>query len=143
MGTHQHLSAMLIGGALVYALAFNGSSYLCSRLSKNSIDKERKRHALAIEQLHKVQVESAKKQQKQIDFINKELRLERKAETKFTELNYAMRDYYEVFGHQLSPLPQKSIFSNFYTPSNDQHDKEIRFVTLSMIGIGGVLWYLE
>ena len=49
--------AMLIGGALVNALAFTGSSYLFLRLSKDSIDKERKRHDLAIEQLQKVLVE--------------------------------------------------------------------------------------
>ena len=48
---------MLIRGALANALAFTGSSYLSSRLSKNSINKERKRPNLAIEQLQKVQVE--------------------------------------------------------------------------------------
>ena len=42
---------MLIGGALVNALAFTGSSYLFHRLSKDSIDKERKRHDVAIEDL--------------------------------------------------------------------------------------------
>ena len=51
--------ALLIGGALANALAFTGSSYLFSRLSKDSIDKERKRHGLAIEQVQKVQVEWA------------------------------------------------------------------------------------
>ena len=40
--------AMLIGGALANALAFTGSSYLFHRLSKDSIDKERKRHDAAI-----------------------------------------------------------------------------------------------
>ena len=34
--------AMLIGGALANALVFTGSSYLFHRLSKDSIDKERK-----------------------------------------------------------------------------------------------------
>ena len=34
----------LIGGALVDALAFTGSNYLFSNLSKESIDRERKRH---------------------------------------------------------------------------------------------------
>ena len=43
--------AMLIGGALVNALAFTGSSYLFHRLSKGSIDAERKRHDTAIEAL--------------------------------------------------------------------------------------------
>ena len=41
----------LIGGALVNALAFTGSNYLFSSLSKESIDKERKRHDKAIEDL--------------------------------------------------------------------------------------------
>ena len=38
----------LIGGALVNALAFTGSNYLFSRLSRESIDMERKRHDKAI-----------------------------------------------------------------------------------------------
>ena len=41
--------AMLIGGALANALVFTGSSYLFHRLSKDGIDKERKRHDALIE----------------------------------------------------------------------------------------------
>ena len=41
----------LIGGALVSALASTGSNYLFSSLSKGSVDKERKRHDKAIEDL--------------------------------------------------------------------------------------------
>ena len=67
---------MLIRGALVNALAFTGSSYLFSRLSKDTIDVERKRHNLAIEQLQKAQIEWVHKRQQQIDFIKKQLRLE-------------------------------------------------------------------
>ena len=52
---------MLIGGALANALAFTGSSYLFHRLSADNIDAERKRHDLAIEKLHKAQVEWAHK----------------------------------------------------------------------------------
>ena len=62
---------MLIGGVSANALAFTGSSYLFHRLSANSIDVERARHDLAIEQLQKAQVEWAHKQQQKIDFINK------------------------------------------------------------------------
>ena len=96
--------AMLIGGALANALAFTGSSSLFSRLSKDSIDVERKRHALAMEKLQRAQIEWAHKRQQRIDFINKQLRLERKAETKFTKLNDAMQEYHEVFGHELPSL---------------------------------------
>ena len=78
--------AMLIGGALANALAFTGSSYLFHRLSADNIDAERKRHDAAIETLQKAQIEWTHKHQQRIDFINNQLRLERKAETKFTEL---------------------------------------------------------
>ena len=97
---------MLTGGALANALAFTGSSYLFHRLSADNIDAERKRHDLAIEKLQKAQIEWAHNRQERIDFINKQLRLERKAETKFTELNEAMREHHEVFGHELPPLPR-------------------------------------
>ena len=62
--------AMLIGGALANALAFTGSSYLFHRLSKDSIDKERKRHDAAIENSRIVQIEWAHKRQQRIDFIH-------------------------------------------------------------------------
>ena len=128
---------MLIS-ALANALAFTGSSYLFHRLSADNIDAERKRHDAAIESLQKAQVEWAHKHQERIDFINNQLRLERKAETKFTELNDAMREY-----HELSPLPREPVLSDFYTPTDEQHYRELGFIVLSMIGIGGVLYYLE
>ena len=65
--------AMLIRGAIANALAFTGSSYLVHRLSKESIDKERKRHDVAIEKLQAAQIKWAHKQQQQIDFINNRL----------------------------------------------------------------------
>ena len=135
--------SMVIGGALANALAFTGSSYLFHRLSKDSIDAERKRHDAAIEQLQKAQIEWAHECQQRIDFINNQLRLERKAEVKFTELYDAMREYHEVFGHELPPLPREPVLSNFYTPSDEQHYRELGFIALSMVGIGGVLYYLE
>ena len=53
----------LIRGALVNALAFTGSNYLFSSLSKESIDKEQKRHDKAIEDLQRAQIEWVKKRQ--------------------------------------------------------------------------------
>ena len=68
---------MLIGGALANALASTESSYLFLRLSKNSIDAERNRHDEVIEQLQKAQIEWVGKLQERIDFISRQLRLER------------------------------------------------------------------
>ena len=134
--------AMLIRGALGNALAFTGSSYLFHRPSEDSIDVERKRHDLVIEKLQAAQIEWAHKRQQRIDFINNQLRLERKAEVKFIELNDAMREYHEVFGQELPPLPQEPVLSDFYTPTDEQHYRELGFIALSMIGIRGVLYYL-
>ena len=44
-------TAMMIGGALVNALAFTGSNFLFGQLSKDHVDAERKRHDLALEKL--------------------------------------------------------------------------------------------
>ena len=134
---------MLIGGALANALAFTGSSYLFYRLSADDIDIERKRHNAAIEALQKAQIEWAHNRQQRVNFINNQLKLERKAETKFTELNNAMRKYHEVFGHELPPMPREPVLNNFYTPTDEHHYSEFGFITPSMIGIRGVLYYFE
>ena len=134
---------MFIKGALANTLAFTSSSCLFLRLSKDSIDAERKRHDLVIEQLKIAQIEWAHKRQQRLDFINKQLMLERKVETKFTELNDAMRKYHEVFGHELPPLLREPVLSNYYTPCDEQHYRELGFIALSMIGTGGVLYYFE
>ena len=128
---------MLIGGALANTLVFIGSSYLFHRLSKDSIDAERARHDLAIEKLQKPQIEWAHKRQERIDFMNKQRKLERKAGVKFTEMNDAMREYHEAFGHELPPLPREPVLSDYYTPTDKQHYRELEFIALSMI------WFTE
>ena len=32
-----------------------------------------------------------------------------------------MREYHEVFGHELLPLPREPVLSDFYTPTDEQH----------------------
>ena len=54
-----------------------------------------------------------------------------------------MREYHEVFGYKLPPLPREPVLSDFYTPTDEQHYQELVFIAFSMIGIGGVLYYLE
>ena len=50
-----------------------------SCLSKESIDKERKRHDKAIKDLQRAQIEWAKKRQEGLDYINSEIAKEHKA----------------------------------------------------------------
>ena len=79
----------LLGRAIANALAFTGSSYLFHSLSKDSINKEQKRHNLEIEQLQKAQISWQKKRQELIDFINRQLMLEKKQ--KVNSQNLTMR----------------------------------------------------
>ena len=78
-----------------------------------------------------------------MDYINDQIIKERKAEKRFTDLNSAMQQYYIVTGRQLEPLPPKPVLSDFYVPSEDHHNCELTFITLSMIGIGAFLWYSD
>ena len=68
---------------------------------------------------------------------------EHKVEKIFTDLNSAMQQYFLVTGRQLKPPPAKPVLSDFYVPSEDHHNRELAFISLSMIGIGAFLWYYE
>ena len=125
---------ILIGGALINALAFNGSNFLFSSLSKESIDKERKRHNKAIEDLQQAQIEWTKKRQERLDYINDQIIKER---------NSAIQRYFLVTGRKLEPLQSKPVLSDFYVPSEDHHNRELAFITLSMLGISTFLCYSE
>ena len=71
--------AMMIGGAVVNALAFTGSIFLFSSLKSSDIEKERKRHDLALEQLTKARDEWSKERLKYLDYLNDRLRKEANA----------------------------------------------------------------
>ena len=57
------------------------------------------------------------------------------------DLNSAMQQYFIVTSRQLEPLPPKTVLSDFYVPSEDHHNCELAFITLSMVRIGAFLWY--
>ena len=66
-----------------------------------------------------------------------------KAEKRFVDLNSAMQQYFIVTGRQLEPLPPKPVLFDFYMPSEDHHNCELAFITISMVGIGAFLWYSD
>ena len=93
--------------------------------------------------MQRAQIEWAKKGQERLDYINNQIIKERKAKKRFPDLNTAMQQYFLVTGRHLEPLPPKPVLSNFYVPSEDHHNHELAFITLSMIGIGAFLWYSD
>ena len=134
--------AMLVGGALVNAFAFSGSNYLFSTLRSSGIDQERKRHDKAIEELQAAQAKWSQKRVERLDWINEEFRRQGHAVRTFQDIDTAIREYAQVTGKQLDPLGQEPTFADFYTPSDDQKDREIAFVILGMATTGLVAYQL-
>ena len=113
----------LIGGALVNALAFTGSNYLFSSLSKESIEKNERDTIKQLKTCNRLNYFGQKKRQQRLDYINDEIAKEHKAEKRFADLSSAMQQYFIVTGRQLEPLPPKPVLSDFYVPSEDHHNR--------------------
>ena len=63
--------AMMVGGAVVNALAFSGSNDLFSQMGKSDdADKEREKHDKAEEQLEAAQDAWNRKRMERLDFLN-------------------------------------------------------------------------
>ena len=65
--------AMLVGGAMVNALAFSGSNNLFSMLRSSDFYEERKRHDQAVEQLQAAQADWFRKRTERLDWISEDL----------------------------------------------------------------------
>lgn len=91
--------ALLVGGALVNALAFSGSNYLFSTLRSSGIDEERKRHDLAVEQLQTAQAKWSRKRTERLDWINEELRRQGHSVQTFRDVDAAIREYSQFAGN--------------------------------------------
>lgn len=133
---------MLVGGALVNALAFSGSNYLFSRLHGAGVEEERRRHDTAIERLQAAQAEWSRKRAERLDWINEELRRQGHAQQTFQDVNAAIREYAQVTGKNLDPLGPEPLLSDYYMPSDEQKDREITFVILGMAATGLVAYRL-
>ena len=114
--------AMLVGGALVNALAFSGSNYLFTMLKSSDADEERKRHDKAIEQLQAAHEAWSRKRTEPLDWIAEDLRRQGHALKTFRDVNEAMRPYAEVTGKKVSfdDLGPETQLSDFYIPNDGQ-----------------------
>ena len=130
---------MMIGGAVVNALAFSGGNYLFSHMGSNA-DEERKRHDKAMEQLEAAQAKWSKERTQRLDFINEQLQKEHHAEQEFSDVDTAMKQYYYITGKELPELEPEPTLSDFYTPSEDQKKREISFIIGGMALTGFVAW---
>ena len=95
---------MMVGGAVVNALAFSGSNYYFSKLEKGDAAEERKRHDNAMEQMQAARNAWSHKRSERLDWINKKLREQNHAVQNFHNAEAAWREYILVTGETLDPL---------------------------------------
>ena len=95
--------AVLVGGAMVNALAFSGSNYLFSMLRSSDLNEERKRHDQAVEQLQAAQAKWSRKRTERLDWISEDLRHQWHAAQTFRDVDDAMCEYSRVTGTKLDP----------------------------------------
>ena len=132
--------AMMIGGAVVNALAFTGGNFLFSKLRKTQdAEKERERHDRAVEQL---EAAWSQKRMQRLDFINEQMQKEHHAEQTFDGVDQAMKQYYYITGKQLDPLPPEPKLSDYYAPSSDQQNRELLFIVTGMAATGFLAYEL-
>ena len=131
--------ALLVGGAIVNALAFSGSNYLFSTLRSHDTGEERKRHDLAVEKTQEAQVAWSKRNTERLNWINEQLRRQGLSDKNFRDADEALEEYARATGKTLPPDPYPQL-SDFYTPSNDQKERELIFVALGMTAVGLVTY---
>ena len=122
--------AMVVGGAVVNALAFSGSNFLFSSLSSSA---ERKRHNLALEKLQHDRDSWNQARLQRIDYINEQLKKQDHAEKTFQNVDDAMHQYYNLTGVILDPLPPEP---QLYDYLDEDQAEKIQNGELALLGLG-------
>jgi len=135
-------AVVVVGGAIVNALAFSGSNYLFSKLGGS--DEERRRHDIALEELSKAEQEYERERMQKLDFINEKLKEQKHAVQTFSDIDQALQEYYLVTGENLPPIQGiKPKLADFYQPSENQKAKEVVFILFSMVAVYSVAVFVQ
>ena len=132
--------AILIGGAIVNAVAFTLGNALYDKFGRSDGSEERYRHDKAVEELQKANQEWNQKRLETLDFINSKIREKSEARDTFVDVDSALEFYNKTHSDGQLILPRRPILSDFYKSSNQQNYNEI-FVTLVIGSIAGYISY--
>ena len=132
--------ALMVGTAIVNALAFTGGNYLFSTLHKKEADTERIRHDKALEDFQAAQADYSKKRQERLDYLNEKLRAELHADKTYEDVEAAMEEYYIVTGgsdnNSIPQIGKVPNFNEFYEPSDEQKQYELIFMAGGLVLTG-------
>jgi len=131
--------AVLVGGAVINAVALTSSNYIERMLTGDDGAKaEKERHDKALEAYETAQARYAHDRTKLLDWIevnreNKEL-----AKHNFTNTDDAFKLYNQAHPSMKLTMPKEPKFSDFYQPSEAQKQSELIFVGGSMLALSYV-----
>jgi len=136
--------AMMIGGAIVNAVAFSGSNYIFHKLDKSKADVEKKRHDLAIEKLNDDTEKWNEDRRRKLDFINQELMKRNIAARDLSHMDDAMTLYSSLYpestAHTSHNIPMKPKLSDYYTPSEDMRKYEYLWIIVGTTAVGFIVY---
>ena len=132
---------MMVGGAIVNAVAFTGGNYLFSMVDKNGAQEEMKRHNAAIEKLNREQMDYNIKRAKNQDWLNTQIARKQDATNELYSVNSAFDQYKKLYNQEPQlPHPDLKQPEFDYTPSDEQKKYETMFTTAgTLASVGGVL----
>ena len=132
--------AILIGAAIVNAVAFTVSNAVYDKFGRTDGSVEQVRHNVATEQLESAREEWNQKRLDTLDFINQKLREKRDARNTFDDVDKALEFYNETHPDKQLQLDKQPILEDFYRPSNEQKYYE-SVIVMIMSGAVGYIAY--
>ena len=130
---------MMIGGAVLDAVAFTGGNYLAKFLAgdngKAALD-EKTRHDKVLEAYQVAMVKYTRECTQILAWINSNEEIKEHADKIFTNTNYAFKLYNQNHPDQRLTLPKEPKFSDMYQPSELQKQGELLFVGGGTLALG-------
>ena len=128
--------AIMVGAAIVNAVAFTAGNALYDKFGRGDGSEERLRHDKATEDLQKASAEWNEKRVEKLDWINSKLRDKNDARAVFNDVDTALEFYNETHPDGQINLPEKPKLEDFYEPSAEQHYYQVFIAAVAGVGIG-------
>ena len=136
--------AMMIGGAVVNALAFTGDTFFYSQ-NWEKLKTLKKKEKDMIEQSNswkQLKQPGVKRECKDWILLMGKCKKKHHAEQTFDDVGQAMKQYYYITSKQLDLLPPEPTLSDYYAPSSDQQNRELLFIVAGMAATGFLAYEL-
>ena len=130
--------AVIVGAAIVNAIAFTTGNALYDKFGRTDGSEERARHDRAIEDLQKASAEWSQKRLETLDFINRSVKQKDDARDTFDDVDKALEFYNQTHPDGEIVLPYRPVLEDFYkpTPEHNYYETVVAFI------IGGVSGYV-